>query len=239
MMIDVHQHEAFEEYDIPPPLNDEEAEVERLLSEKLLQGYVLLETSCPSCATPLVKRNAPMENRVNAKPEEKLSSFPSPWLVPSESFDQPFRAVHGVPYCVACDAHVVTEEADISVLERCDSLKQKGTIMVALPALHGGGESAATPFTREEANEIESILDSVCSGKDASSFLCGTSSRQMASSPKLQQGAAAPKKVTSMYDEKKEEEPMVQSTPQLGASSLEEKTSDDADTDIIEEYSVR
>jgi hypothetical protein len=198
----------------------------------------------------LVKRNAPMESSGNAKAEEKLSSFPSPWLIPSESFDQPFRAVHGVPYCVSCEAHVVTEEADISVLERCDSLKQKGTIMVALPALRGG-DSVATPFTREEANDIESIIESVCSGKDASSFLCGTSSRQLAPSPtKLQQGAFASKKATSMYDEKKEEEPMVESTPppvtpkqaeqpQLEASSLEEKSTDDADTDIIEEYSVR
>jgi uncharacterized Zn finger protein (UPF0148 family) len=34
---------------------DEEAHIEQLLNEKLMQGYLLLEKSCPVCATLLVK----------------------------------------------------------------------------------------------------------------------------------------------------------------------------------------
>ena len=60
---------ATEQHIHSPMLNDDDAEIERLLSEKLLEGYTLMERICPSCATPLVK------NKNNhAKEESKQKS---------------------------------------------------------------------------------------------------------------------------------------------------------------------
>ena len=103
------------EHSHTPEYTDEEAHIEQLLSEKLLQGYVLLEKACPACMTPLVKRNLEDMQDDNVAPIEK------PIVVPSQSFDQPFHPVEGVPFCVACQSHVVTEESEIAILEKCSN----------------------------------------------------------------------------------------------------------------------
>ena len=119
---------------------EDEVHIEQLLSEKLMQGYVLLEKSCPVCATPLVKSH---EEELN---DDEMPVRPT--MVPSRSFDQPFIPVDGVPFCVHCNSHVITQECEISILERCDSLKNKGSILVALQDnSYGDGVSQFTPMS--------------------------------------------------------------------------------------------
>lgn len=123
-------------------------DIESLLSEKLLEGYSLLNTSCPQCVTPLVKRKAPtMTSPKSNQPVSKgtsphmFMSFASVQPQPaaydtvmdsSGSIEAPFSPVSGVPFCVSCKAHVVTRDADMQALERCNSLKDKGSIIVAI-----------------------------------------------------------------------------------------------------------
>eukprot|EP00537_Pseudo-nitzschia_pungens_P002223 CAMPEP_0172363502 /NCGR_PEP_ID=MMETSP1060-20121228/6846_1 /TAXON_ID=37318 /ORGANISM="Pseudo-nitzschia pungens, Strain cf. cingulata" /LENGTH=1179 /DNA_ID=CAMNT_0013086253 /DNA_START=103 /DNA_END=3642 /DNA_ORIENTATION=- len=111
-----------------------EAKLEQLLSEKLMQGYVLMEASCPKCATPLVKNHQMVpKTLLNPSTDENDSKkVDKSVLVPQESFDQPFRPVDGVPMCVACNSHVITHGTEVSILEHCDSMKDKGSIYVAL-----------------------------------------------------------------------------------------------------------
>ena len=111
-----------------------EARLEQLLSEKLMQGYVLMESSCPKCSTPLVK-NHHMVPKTLFSPSDDDNDVPIVnrcILLPAESFDQPFRPVDGVPVCVACKSHVITQETEVAILEHCDSMKDKGSIYVAL-----------------------------------------------------------------------------------------------------------
>ena len=162
---------------------DDEARIEMLLSEKLMQGYVLLEKSCPVCATPLVKKN-PVDE------EEAENDAPvAPVMVPSGSFDKPFRVVEGVPFCVGCTSHVITQECEISILERCDSLKAKGSILVALqdgsytegsPSQYTSSanddkpEEAATnseATSREESTEPSHVIDVTDFSEPSTSYL--------------------------------------------------------------------
>lgn len=104
----------------------DEAHIEQLLSEKLMDGYVLLEKSCPVCATPLVK------NQDDDEEEEPVEQEIDPVVIPKGSFTQPFSPVQGVPFCVACTSHVLTQECEITILEKCGSLKANGGIRVAM-----------------------------------------------------------------------------------------------------------
>lgn len=110
-----------------------EARLEQLLSEKLMQGYVLMETCCPKCATPLVKNHHMVPKTLGSySRDEGDVRVDKCVLLPTESFDQPFKPVDGVPMCVACNSHVITQETEIGILEQCDSMRNKGSIYVAL-----------------------------------------------------------------------------------------------------------
>ena len=114
-----------------------DSKIEQLLSEKLMDGYVLMEATCPKCAVPLVKNHQMVPRSLsNLSSDEndptKTSLVDRAILLPMESFEQPFKPVDGVPICVACDSHVVTQETEIAILEQCDTLKDKGSIYVAL-----------------------------------------------------------------------------------------------------------
>lgn len=126
--------------------NADEAHIEQLLSEKLMEGYVLLEKSCPVCSTPLVK------NQDEDEEEEPVEKEIEPVMIPKGSFTQPFRPVQGVPFCVACTSHVITQECEISVLEKCGSLKAKGGIRVALTVKSQNDEQ---PSVKEEPEIID------------------------------------------------------------------------------------
>lgn len=114
-----------------------DSKIEQLLSEKLMDGYVLMEATCPKCAVPLVKNHQMVPRSLsNLSSDEndptKTSLVDRAILLPMESFEQPFKPVDGVPMCVACDSHVITQETEIAILEQCDTLKDKGSIYVAL-----------------------------------------------------------------------------------------------------------
>mmetsp|Transcript_24566 Transcript_24566/g.51906 ORF Transcript_24566/g.51906 Transcript_24566/m.51906 type:complete len:1230 (+) Transcript_24566:184-3873(+) len=111
-----------------------EARLEQLLSEKLMQGYVLMETSCPKCLTPLVKNHQMVPRTLYCRSNDynDTKTIDKCVLLPQKSFEQPFKPVNGVPICVSCNSHVITQESEISILEQCASMKNKGSIYVAL-----------------------------------------------------------------------------------------------------------
>lgn len=123
--------------------------VEQLLSEKLLEGYELVDSACPTCVTPLVKKKPlsmnfspkslqPVTKSKGTSPHMSISYqhvHPQPstsFVVASESFETPFSPVSGVPYCVLCEAHVVTHHSDMKALDRCGILKNQGRVIVAI-----------------------------------------------------------------------------------------------------------
>eukprot|EP00522_Entomoneis_paludosa_P012336 CAMPEP_0172453996 /NCGR_PEP_ID=MMETSP1065-20121228/11110_1 /TAXON_ID=265537 /ORGANISM="Amphiprora paludosa, Strain CCMP125" /LENGTH=1418 /DNA_ID=CAMNT_0013206253 /DNA_START=72 /DNA_END=4328 /DNA_ORIENTATION=- len=79
------------------PLVDEDR-IEELLSEKLMQGFLLLERACPRCVTPLVKQEQAIRDI------KKRQDINSP--------------IPGVPFCVSCRAHIMTDERDIVRLQK-------------------------------------------------------------------------------------------------------------------------
>ena len=131
-----------------------EARLEQLLSEKLMQGYVLLESSCPVCATPLVKNHHMVPKSLSVRSESfEGGTFKHNVLLPQDSFDQPFRPVEGVPICVSCKSHVITQETEISILEQCDSLRDKGSIYVALKEVYEGPSAGDSDDENNQTKE--------------------------------------------------------------------------------------
>lgn len=123
-------------------------QVEELLSEKLLEGYALLDTACPKCVTPLVKRKSSalspkmLHRPVSSRPTSPYVSMStiSVQVQPSgsnagsiDANAHTFHPVSNVPICVSCQAHVVTCQADIDTLESANvSMKDRGSIIVAM-----------------------------------------------------------------------------------------------------------
>jgi hypothetical protein len=121
--------------------------VEHLLSERLLDGFLLLERSCPACSTPLVKE--PLDLKDNNGGQNPLSPNSSKKAISiihqihtQESAiscsDTP-RApspIAGVPFCVNCKAHVVTQESEIQYLDTehntMKNLSHQGKILLDL-----------------------------------------------------------------------------------------------------------
>jgi hypothetical protein len=128
-------------------------EVEELLSEKLLEGYAILDTACPDCVTPLVKRKSsalsPKRYVQTLSPRKSDSPYISIPYVPVQlqpsspnagSFDaaqSTFTPVPNVPICVSCQAHVVTCQAELSILESTNSMKDIGKIIIAMEEEEG------------------------------------------------------------------------------------------------------
>ena len=215
---------ATEQHIHSPMLNDDDAEIERLLSEKLLEGYTLMERICPSCATPLVKNknNHAMEE---SKQKQNVEAF----VVPSKSFEQPFQPVLGVPFCVSCQAHVVTEESEISVLERCDSLKMKGQILVALNSITETETPSEITGVEKEVEEGQRQEEGKSKSKFGYDFLCGPE----AVSTKEEKHDGQPHHEHS--DEKKDDyEP-----PHVGNADAQPSIEDQSADDLMAEYSVR
>lgn len=127
------------------------ARVEDLISDRLMKGYSLLNSACPSCSTPLIKNDrgidAPGAAGVN------LAGAKFPIVVSSDSFDQPFIPVIGVPFCVSCQSHVVTQESDVDALESSESFKEKGSILVAFQQDDASREGAASTGSNESSQQ--------------------------------------------------------------------------------------
>jgi hypothetical protein len=139
-----------------------DAKIEQLLSEKIMEGYVLMEATCPKCAVPLVKNHQMVPRSlsnlsIDENDPTKKKVVDRAILLPMESFEQPFKPVDGVPMCVGCDSHVITQETEIAILEQCDTLKDKGSIYVALETAID--PSTATPEPEPEETKVDNIED--------------------------------------------------------------------------------
>ena len=112
------------------------AMIKELLGQKVKEGYCLMEATCPKCAVPLVKNHQMVPKSLSMDESEitRTMSVEEPILVPSQSFEQPFKPVDGVPMCVGCNSHVVTCETEIAILEQGETLMDRGHIYVAMEA---------------------------------------------------------------------------------------------------------
>ncbi|KAL7566382.1 hypothetical protein ACA910_011123 [Epithemia clementina (nom. ined.)] len=79
----------------------DEARIEELLSEKLVEGFLLLERSCPRCLTPLVKQEAEKHYFERNHQHNDVNS-----------------PIPGIPFCVSCRAHIMTNESDMVRIQR-------------------------------------------------------------------------------------------------------------------------
>jgi len=133
-----------------------------------MEGYVLLETSCPVCSTPLVKNHHMVPKSLSPSAEFEVGNFAKSVLLPSKSFEQPFRPVEGVPICVSCKSHVITQETEVCILEQCDSLKDKGSIYVALKDVQEGqfcsdeNDQAKANFSPPAIIHLENMEEEKC-----------------------------------------------------------------------------
>jgi len=127
---------------------EEDERVERLLSEKLVEGYLLLDNACPVCATPLIKEQQQAKQQVEV---EEHSKSPKQFMnTSSRSFDKPLSPILGVPFCVCCQSHVITEADQVRMLEQSSTgaLKGKGSVLIAM----------ATPDAIEEVSGVAITL---------------------------------------------------------------------------------
>jgi len=107
--------------------------LEQRLSEKLMEGYVIMEDVCPKCPlVPLVKNNQKVPKTFESHDLMRKNIMDLAVVVESQSFEQPFKPVNGVPVCVSCNAHVITCEEEIVFLEESGTLKNSGSIIVAI-----------------------------------------------------------------------------------------------------------
>jgi len=97
-------------------------EVDAMITDKLLDGYVLQTKVCPFCNTPLVKA---------ADTSEGLGAVAS---VSSGESLKPAEPIQGVCFCVGCSAHVVTTKEENRILTELDILngKSHGAILMAM-----------------------------------------------------------------------------------------------------------
>lgn len=109
MLVEVNNSHAPEQKTAPGLSEDQ---IEDLLSEKLMEGYELIEMPCPSCTTPLIKSKSPVEHL--------KSPLKNPVQIPNRNPDKPFEPVGGVPLCVACNCHVVTQQIEMDLLDSAE-----------------------------------------------------------------------------------------------------------------------
>eukprot|EP00977_Amphora_coffeiformis_P014335 scaffold3973_cov161-Amphora_coffeaeformis.AAC.4 len=133
----------------------QEEEVEIMLSDRLVEGCVLMEKSCPACVTPLLKQ---MDGLLEPDQLGDNSLKRGKSHETSKS-NQTLTPINGVPFCVACQAHVVTSPDEIQkVEEQKQSLKDMVLTALALedePLFVCNG----TPADREMLKEMDDDLE--------------------------------------------------------------------------------
>ena len=87
----------------------DETIVEALLEERLVDGCVLMDKSCPACVTPLVKQT---EEGLDDDNSLKLGGKSL-----AKSSRQTLTPIDGVPFCVACQCHVVSNREEARKVE--------------------------------------------------------------------------------------------------------------------------
>jgi hypothetical protein len=128
---------------------DEEL-VEQKLSEKLMEGFLLLEKACPCCATPLVKQEESddvlllQQQAVTTTTEANSTKSQKSDDDMSSTLQTTVTPIAGIPFCVTCQAHIVTNEVEaVALQERYAGKTVQGKIMVAVS--HGGGGGGPSP----------------------------------------------------------------------------------------------
>jgi len=92
-----------------------ESEVETLLTEKLMQGFVLQPNCCPTCNTPLVK--AMINMPIAANGDDANDTTP----------------INGVPFCVSCKAHVMKTKEEIRIMTETNAIMgARGEVLLAM-----------------------------------------------------------------------------------------------------------
>jgi hypothetical protein len=148
--------------------NDGEYQVEQIISDRLMRGYTLLAGACPVCSTPLIKNE---REKARSTTDESVFNDPKnkfPIVVSSESFEQPFIPVIGVPFCVICHSHVVTSAEDVDLLETSESFKEKGSILVAMQDDERREEMENTASGEDTAQHAEHQEQHPVEGDDSS-----------------------------------------------------------------------
>lgn len=134
----------------------EEEVVEDRLSAKLMNGFMLLDQPCPKCTIPLVKQPATptlLEKCCEADENDPTT----PRIVTQLSMADMPKPVRGIPYCVACEQYVVTNEQETqlldllktydnqSIAETYDSIDTRGLMNLNASVNAGEAEGKATP----------------------------------------------------------------------------------------------
>jgi len=143
--LDENNQDYNEHYSAAGATTDEEDLVERLLSERLLEGFLLLEKACPACSTPLVKE--PLDDDQQRPPSTlpggdgggKLTKKDAALIrminSQESNLSETTKSAHpiqGIPFCVSCKAHVITDESEVKFLDQTDVAKLTGSILVDL-----------------------------------------------------------------------------------------------------------
>ena len=106
----------------------QEEEIEIMLSDRLVEGCVLLDKSCPACVTPLLKQIDALEPDLSGDNSLKKGKSHE-----SSKSNKSLTPIDGVPFCVACQAHVVTSMDEIDkVEEQKETLKDMVLTALAL-----------------------------------------------------------------------------------------------------------
>jgi hypothetical protein len=173
--------------------DEEEQLVEQKLSEKLMDGFLLLEKACPCCATPLVKQEESadlsilLQQHAVSNAETKSYQKSSDASASSRSTQQQLQAtvtpIAGIPFCVTCQAHIVTNEVEaVALQERYAGKTVQGKIMVAvsnspssLPTTnYSGGWSLRSQASKKSVRSISSIKGNKNNVFTNSSTHCGS-----------------------------------------------------------------
>lgn len=136
-------NEADDEKETSKEIPDED-EVENRLSDKLMKGYMLLEQQCPVCSIPLVKEPAASTSSGRSEGEEDGCSRDSicggtkdknnnndesmnsiittqtlddPIILSSKLFEKGVDPLVGIPFCVMCHSHIITDQYELDLLE--------------------------------------------------------------------------------------------------------------------------
>lgn len=122
--------------------------MEEVLLEYLLKGSRLLEKRCPACHNQLLKKGV-TPVLLSPASVHGNSSFESCPSIVEEENDKPWEPIEGLPFCLACEAHVVTNEFELSYASETLSNKSKVQKKGALLHLMDGsrpGSPAKSPI---------------------------------------------------------------------------------------------
>jgi len=183
--------------------------MEKLLLDHLLKGSKLIEKWCPACHFPLLKKGVtPLLFSPASVSVQGNSSFDSG--VSEQEDGGQWIPTDGIPYCLSCETHVVTNEFELAFaaeqMSSSHKMSKKGSLLHLMQA-------PSRPSSPDKANQIKA------SGKpQLSVFISSTPSMDETmlapteEAVKLEGTALSKDTVTELNTEYKESEPGLQNT---------------------------